>query len=105
MKPETNPTRMQIPLFIDHSRQGTYFTLPFKMPANIESFFLTYSYKRHAETEIQVEHGNFTSRKEVNIVDLGLIAPDGRQVGASGSDKTSISISELHATRATILAG
>jgi hypothetical protein len=98
MKPETTPTHMQIPLFIDHSRQGTYFTLPFNMPASIESFSLTYTYRRHDEMEIQVENGTFTSRKEVNIIDLGLIAPDGRQVGTSGSDKTSISISETHAT-------
>jgi hypothetical protein len=97
---DTTPTetRIQIPLFIEHSRQGTYFTLPFTMPANTASFSLTYSYKRHNETEIQVENGSFTSRKEINIIDLGLISPDGTQVGASGSDKLSISINETHAT-------
>src|SRR4030043_228047 len=92
-------TRMKIPLLIEHSRQGTYFTLPFTMPANTASFSLTYSYKRHNETEIQVENGSFTSRKEINIIDLGLIAPDATQVGASGSDKLSIFVSETHATR------
>jgi hypothetical protein len=91
-------TRMEIPLFIEHSRQGTYFTLPFKMPANTASFSLTYSYVRHHETEIQMESGKFISRKEVNIIDLGLIAPDGTQVGASGSDKDCIFISETQAT-------
>ena len=91
-------TRLQIPLFIDHSRQGTYFTLPFSMPANTESFSLTYSYKRHHETANQVENGHFISRKEINIIDLGLISPDGTQVGASGSDKLSIFLSETHAT-------
>jgi len=93
-----NETRTQIPLFIESSRQGTYFTIPFTMPDNTETFSLTYHYDRHREREIQVEHGSFISRKEINIIDLGLIAPDGTQVGASGSDKLSISLSETLAT-------
>src|SRR4030042_4823615 len=88
----------QIPLFIEHARQGPYFTLPFSMPANTESFTLSYRYERHRETEVLAEHGSFISRKEINIIDLGLIAPDGTQVGASGSDKLSISISETFST-------
>ncbi len=64
------------------------------MPDNTEMFSLTYHYDRHHEHEIQVEYGSFISRKEISIIDLGLIAPDGTQVGASGSDKLSISISE-----------
>jgi hypothetical protein len=97
---DTKPfeTRMQIPLFIEHSRQGTYFTLPLTMPENTETFTLTYRYKRHRESESQVEHGSFISRKERSIIDLGLIASDGTQVGASGSDKLSISISETFST-------
>jgi hypothetical protein len=91
-------SHMQIPLFIAHNHQGTYFTLPFTMPASTESFSLTYRYERHHDTEVQAEHGSFTSRKEINIIDLGLIAPDGTQVGASGSDKLSILISETQAT-------
>jgi hypothetical protein len=91
-------TRIQIPLFVEHSRQGTYFTLPFIMPANTEAFSLTYRYEWHQESIIQVEHGSFISRKEINIIDLGLIAPDGTQVGASGADKLGISISEVQAT-------
>src|SRR4030065_2839756 len=93
-------TIMRIPLFIEHHRQGTYFTLPFTMPVNTEAFSLTYSYERHLVTENQVENGRFISRKEVNIIDLGLIAPDGTQVGASGADKLSIMVSETHATPA-----
>jgi hypothetical protein len=91
-------THVQIPLFIDHSRQGTYFTLPFTMPAGTGSFSLTYRYERHHESESLVENGHFISRKEINIIDLGLIGPDGAQVGASGSDKLSIFISETTAT-------
>lgn len=97
---DTKPieTHTRIPLFVDHNRQGTYFTLPFSMPANSESFSLTYRYERHSESESAVENGRFISRKETNIIDLGLISPDGTQVGASGSDKLSINISEVAAT-------
>ncbi len=90
--------KIHIPFFIEHARQGEYFTIPFSMPASIEEFKLTYSYERY-QTDVQpLENGNFLSRQEINIIDLGLIAPDGTQVGASGSDKLSISISETQAT-------
>ena len=89
---------MQIPIFIDHSRQGSYFTLPFTLPVNTESFTLSYSYKRCHETNNQVEYGVFISRQEINIIDLGLITPDGTQLGASGADKSCIYISETYAT-------
>ncbi len=91
-------TRIQIPFFIEHGRQGTYFTIPFSMPENTESFSLSYSYERHHKSENRVEHGSFISRKERSIIDLGLIAPDGAQVGASGSDKLDIFVSETQAT-------
>lgn len=90
--------KISIPLFIEHAREGTYFTLPFTMPPDIESVTLTYAYQRQRENEVKAEQGVFISRAEINIIDLGLIAPDGSQVGASGSDKLSISISETHAT-------
>jgi hypothetical protein len=95
-RPDT--IKMQIPLFIEHARQGSYFTIPFSMPEDIETFALTYKYARHREREISARNGRFISRVEANIIDLGLIAPDGRQVGASGSDKLSISINEVEAT-------
>lgn len=91
-------TKIQIPFFIEHARQGTYFTIPFTMPDGTETFSLTYQYARYHESKTQVENGSFISRKEINIIDLGLIAPGGRQVGASGSDKLGISISETQAT-------
>lgn len=98
MDKKPSQTTLQIPLFIDHTRQGTYFTIPFTMPVNTEAFSLSYHYERHQESEVGIEHGKFISRKEVNIIDLGLIDPDGRQVGASGSDKLFVSISEYLAT-------
>lgn len=64
------------------------------MPPQTESFTLTYRYERHRETP----NGTFTAREEINIIDLGLVAPDGTQVGVSGSDKTEIMVSETSAT-------
>lgn len=91
-------TTLNIPLFIEHSRQGTYFTVPFSLPSNTETLSLHYHYLRHEERDRNIEAGSFISRKEVNIIDLGLIAPDGSQVGASGSDKSDIIVSETWST-------
>ena len=68
------------------------------MPPDTEAFSLTYRYERHHEGELPVERGSFTARQEINIIDLGLIAPDGSQVGASGADKSEIFLSETRAT-------
>ncbi len=95
-KPEEN--KIRIPIFIEHSRQGTYFTILFSMPPGTEVFSLTYRYERHRRNSVALDNGTFTSHQEINIIDLGLIAPDGTQVGASGSDKLSITISETQAT-------
>ena len=66
------------------------------MPPNTESLSLAYFYERHQESGMSKD--GFVSRQEANIIDLGLIAPDGTQVGASGSDKTEIRVSETNAT-------
>ncbi len=91
-------TKETITFFIDHERQGTYFTLPFTMPVDTEIFTLSYHYERRHESEIPLERARFTARQEINIIDLGLVAPDGSQVGVSGSDKTEIFVSETRAT-------
>ncbi len=90
--------KLTLPLFIEHDREGAYFTLPFTMPADTEQLILSYRYDRHIESESRVENGTFAARREANIIDLGLISPDGIQVGASGSDKLEITLSETFAT-------
>lgn len=92
------PKTITLNPFIDHSREGEYFTLPFTVPPNIESLTLRYAYDRRPENVTQVSAGTFTARPEMNIIDLGLVAADGSQVGASGSDKTEITVSETFAT-------
>jgi hypothetical protein len=81
---------------VGHEREGTYFTIPFEMPAEVEGFSLRYEYERHREGGKGA--GGFRAREEINIIDLGLLAPDGAQVGASGSDKSRIEVSETQAT-------
>jgi hypothetical protein len=85
-------------IFINADKQGSYFTVPFTIPSDTEEMTLHYIYERHHETENDLETGRFVARQEVNIIDLGLIAPDGSQVGASGSDKTEIKLSATSAT-------
>lgn len=88
--------QLSIQYFVGHEREGTYITLPFSMPPDTESLSLTYRYERHNESA--PGPAGFISRQELNIIDLGLVAPAGVQVGASGSDKTGIQLSETHAT-------
>jgi hypothetical protein len=90
--------KLSLQVFIEPGQAGSYFTLPFSMPADTERLHITYRYERHQETASRVDSGAFISHREVNIIDLGLVAPDGTQVGASGSDKTEIWISETQAT-------
>lgn len=90
--------KISLDVDINHARQGEYFTIPFEVPAGIETLTLKYRYQRRLAERIELENGQFTSTPEVNIIDLGLIGPDGRQVGASGSDKTEIYVCETEAT-------
>ena len=91
-------TYQYLDIYIEYSQQGSYFTLPFDMPEDTETLTIKYSYARYDGGESVHPHGLFESRQEVNIIDLGLIAPDGSQAGASGSDKLEITIDEVRAT-------
>jgi hypothetical protein len=90
--------QLTIPYFIGKDKEGLYLTVPFTMPVNIESFTLSYEYERRPAVPVAVNNGKFTSTPEVNVIDLGLIDPTGKQVGASGSDKREITVSETEAT-------
>jgi hypothetical protein len=94
----TTATNLVIPLFIEKAREGTYFTVPFRMPPDIENLTLSYSYEHQRENNEAVSAGKFVSKEKNNWVDLGLIAPDGTQVGASGSVRPEIFISATAAT-------
>ena len=83
---------------ITPAEQGLYLLLPFEMPANTARLDLRYKYQSHVSEPLALPEGQFARTKRVNIVDLGLIAPDGSQVGASGSSRSEIMISEVSAT-------
>jgi len=83
---------------ITPEQQGHYLTVPFTMPEGIAEFRLSYRYPRFRKDAQPLPNGQFTPHDQINIIDLGLIAPDGSQVGASGSDKASFFINGTTAT-------
>lgn len=91
--PELNLLRHITP-----SEQGLYLLLPFEMPANVSRLNLRYTYQSHASEPLATIEGHFAKTRRVNIVDIGLIAPGGMQVGASGSSRSEIMVSEVSAT-------
>ncbi len=64
-------------LFLDKSNEGSYLTVPFDVPENVETITVSYNYP-----------------SANNCIDLGLLGIDNRFIGASGSDRRSISASE-----------
>jgi hypothetical protein len=79
---------------LDHSQEGSYLTRPFPVPAHTESLRLVLRYER----EVATTEGGFTSRRRSSNIDLGLLSPDGRQAGYSGSERTEVLVSETEAT-------
>ncbi len=84
--------------FVEYAKKGSYYLIPFTIPEEVEKLSIKYTYVRRADNEIPLQNGTFHAQPEVNIIDLGLVDAHGWQVGASGSDKTEISISETEAT-------
>jgi hypothetical protein len=89
---------IEVDVRIEPAQRGTYITYPIQIPDGVERITLTYRYPRRPEKHVPVDTGEFTSMVEENIIDLGLLDPAGHQVGASGSDKQEIMISEAQAT-------
>ncbi|HWR64806.1 MAG TPA: CehA/McbA family metallohydrolase [Bellilinea sp.] len=87
-------------IHIHPNQQGSYFTVPFEVPDDFEweALTLRYDYSRHAAEQTFIENGEWIDHSDRNIIDLGLIGPDDNQVGASGSDKSEITVSEEYAT-------
>ena len=92
-----------IDLFIGHEREGEYFTIPFDVNSGpfedeIESISIRYDYLRYNKSHTTTDGLSFEAHQEINIIDIGLINPQGEQVGASGSDKLVFIVSEMYAT-------
>lgn len=88
------PRTLTIRIHISSDRRGEYFTIPLQVPPGMRAMTLSYAYERRAWQD----QGDFQLSHHRNTIDLGLIGPDGSQVGASGSDKQEITISEEQAT-------
>lgn len=84
--------------FLDQTQQGAYFTFPFNVDPNAEAIKIKYDYERFDFDQIFKDEYEATLEPEINIIDLGLISPDGEQVGISGSNKNEILVSEALAT-------
>jgi hypothetical protein len=89
---------LRLEIFIEASQAGEYLTLPFTMPPDTAAMQLSYAYARKSTAESKTETGVFTGWDWINTIDLALIAPDGSQAGASGSDKQAITIAETGST-------
>ncbi|MGN0505854.1 MAG: CehA/McbA family metallohydrolase [Lachnospiraceae bacterium] len=72
-------------------KEGTYYTIPFEVPEQTESFVLTYQYEK-------VSQGLTGKRADACIIDLGVMDCDGRFIGWSGSARNSITIGEFSST-------
>lgn len=87
-------TTQKIEIFIDKDKEGTYFDLPFDVPDNISKINVKYSYPRYSR---EIKDGVIDDN-EINIIDLALKDGDGEFIGASGSDREEISISEINSS-------
>ena len=94
----TEPIHLLFEKEIQTTQQGTYFTFPFPVEEAVESIQIQYQYPRFDQEETTLENGLFHSKEEINIIDIGLIDPNGNQVGTTGSDKLSFFVSEAKAT-------
>lgn len=84
----------EIKISIDKSQEGTYFIVPFDVPENIYYFEITYKYdKYNFEKDI---HGDYINNS--NVVDIGLVDHEENLIGASGSNKDKIFMSDYLAT-------
>lgn len=86
-----SPTKtIKIDLLIEKKKEGLYFDLPFQTPEGVQKIDIRYSYERYRTTV----HDGITETEEINIVDLALSSNSGEFIGASGSDRDHIWVSE-----------
>ena len=88
------PDKQVIHDHIDKDQEGRYFTIPFDIGIPAASLRIHYAY----EKERLEQDGDWTRIIKRNRIDLAVLAPDGRLVGSSGSNRTDIEISATHST-------
>lgn len=80
----------KIERYIEKREEGSYFEIPFSVPENVERIDVEYIYLRQSVKQ----EDNCECTQVINIVDLALSGPGGAYVGASGSDRTHLWVSE-----------
>lgn len=86
--------KLTIKKTFSRSETGQYIVLPFEVPQHTERLEVTYSYNRHKQEKS--EFGIKTH--ESNIIDLGLVDSHKELRGWSGSDRSSVFVSEHRST-------
>ena len=59
-----------------------YLTIPFEVPEGVERMTISYAYASHSGETLDMESGQFTSRRRLNTIDLGLLGPGNRSARA-----------------------
>lgn len=76
---------------ISNDREGTYYTIPFDVPDNVEKITITYNYFRKGK-------GFLSDLKPSNTVDIGIEDERGNFLGWSGSAHKSVSVGEYNSS-------
>lgn len=83
-------TTEKIRLLVTKDQESSYFEMPFTVPADVCRIDIRYFYLRHRE----IVKGRAVEVQEENIIDFALKDANGEFVGASGSNRTHLWISE-----------
>lgn len=91
----SDPRHLQIDLILEAAVERQYLRIPFEVLSGTGRLKITYRYERRRE---DLSNPDRTYRHEVNIIDLALEDWQHVLVGASGSERSSVSIHENYAT-------
>lgn len=85
---------IKISIHVESSSEKQYLQVPFTVPEDVSRIDIEYDYIRH-----RTENTQYGQRSaEVNIIDIGLHAPNDDFVGTSGSNRKHIWISESNSS-------
>lgn len=76
---------------VEKIKEEMYYTIPFEVPENVDSFTVSYSYKKITREE----SGGVN---EPCVIDIGIIDSGGRFIGWSGSARQSVTVGEFNST-------
>lgn len=82
---------MEIRYRIKKEMEGTYFSIPFEVPENVEKLTVSYAYRRPTR-------GLLSDLKPTNCIDLGLADERGNFLGWSGSSRAEVTVGKYEST-------